>query len=109
MEGARDSRYTKAAAGREMKRPASVLKRPSSSEVIKRPAGAAVAPAQPRLKSRFEAIYYNGARIYWGGDNRYRVLTNHKKATKNFKWNTVKEASKVWSDLIAFIDEHASV
>ena len=105
--GAKGAEYSKAAVGKMMKRPAAapVIKRPASviTPVIKKPASVITAtPIQPKLKTRFQAIHYLGTRIYWGGDQRYRVLTAHKKATKDFKWKTAAEAPRVWSELLKF-------
>ena len=107
LAGARGGEYSKAAVGKRMKRPAAapVIKRPASviTPVIKKPASVITAtPIQPKLKIRFQAIHYLGTRIYWGGDQRYRVLTAHKKATKDFKWKTPSEAPRVWTELIKF-------
>ena len=86
LETAHEAKYTKAAVGKVMKRPAaeSVVNRPSASVIAKRPSRETGVPAQPTFTSRFAAIHYRGCRIYWGGDRRYRVLTEHKKATTFF-------------------------
>ena len=109
MEKAHETKYTKAAVGKKMKKPAaaSIVKKPSSSVIAKRPSVETGVPAQPALKSRFAAIHYRGCRIYWGGDRRYRVLTAPKKATTFFSWGAVSEAPRVWKELIAFCDDNA--
>ena len=109
LETARETKYKQAAVGKVMKMPAagSVIKRPSASVIAERPSWETGLPAQPKLKSRFAAIHYRGCRIYWGGDRRYRVQTDPKKATSNFSWREVGDAASVWSELIAFCDDNA--
>ena len=107
IEGARGDEHSKAALAKRMKKPAvSLIKRPVAS-IVKRPACAAGGPAQPALKSRFDAIGYKGCRIYWGGDRVYRVLTAPKTATVNLTWVTEEEAPKVWAKVLACCERHA--
>ena len=107
LEKAHGSKYTKATVGKTMKKPAASIIDPKAKPVIKRPAMAHLAPKQPPLRKRFEAIHYNGCRIYWGGDRQYRVLTVHKKATKNFTWQSEEAAGCVWHAVIAYCDNYA--
>ena len=107
LEAAHGSKYTKAAVGKAMKKPAASIIDPKAKPVIKRPAMATGTPKQPPLRERFVAIHYNGCRIYHGGTRMYRVLTVSKKATKNFTWKTEADAGEVWHAVIAYCDNYA--
>ena len=116
LESARKSEHTKAAVGKMMRKPAAapidkrpaatIDKRPAGS-VIKRPGSASDGPDQPELGSRFDAIVYKGCKIYWGGDRRYRVLTQPKTATTNFSWQSEDDAPSVWSSVLACCEANA--
>ena len=108
LEGAHGSKHTKATVGKLMKKPgaASIAKRPAAS-VLKRPASASDRPKQPKLQSRFDAINYQGCKIYWGGDRRYRVLTKPKTGTANFTWQTKDEAPAVWKAALECCEDNA--
>ena len=61
----------------------------------------------PIMRTRFAVLQYKHSRIYWGGDRKYRVLTENKKATTNFSWRDEADAADCWYDVIARCDEHA--